>query len=58
MPDSYELQHMAKTIEQVEASKFDLTLRWCNSMSIGQNIQTESILWFSCVLKIDPAGIS
>ena len=27
-------------------------------MSIGQNIRTESILWFGCVLIIDPAGVS
>ena len=27
-------------------------------MSIDQNIRPEIILWFSCVLKIDPAEIS
>ena len=27
-------------------------------MSIGQNIWTEIILWFNCVLKIDPAEVS
>ena len=27
-------------------------------MSICQNIRFQSILWFSCVLKIDPAGVS
>ena len=26
-------------------------------MSIGQNMQPEIILWFGCVLKIDPAGV-
>ena len=42
----------------MKASKFELTLRWCNAMSIGQNIQPEIILWFSWVLKIDTAGVS
>ena len=27
-------------------------------MSICQNIRFQSILWFSCVLKIDPARVS
>jgi len=27
-------------------------------MSICQNIRFQSILWYSCVLTIDPAGVS
>ena len=49
---------MANIIQQVKASKFELALRWCNSMILDQIIRPESILWFSCVLKIDPAEVS